>query len=113
MNAKTRKTRAVLGLVRPGVRELAAYHVDETPVRVKLDAMENPFPLPAKARTDISRAAARTLINRYPDPGNALNGCVNDVSQVRELLQRHYGFDRPAALNVLLDEGGTKRPAAE
>ena len=68
MKTKSAKREAVLRLVRPAVRGLAAYHIDDTPVRVKLDAMENPFLLPAKVRSEIGRAAAKALVNRYPDP---------------------------------------------
>ena len=68
MGTKSRKTQDALNLLRPAVRGLAAYHIDETPVRVKLDAMENPFPLPSKVRAEIGKAAAQALINRYPDP---------------------------------------------
>jgi histidinol-phosphate aminotransferase len=68
MKTKSRKTHDVLNLLRPAVRGLAAYHIDETPVRVKLDAMENPFSLPDSIRKVIGRAAAQALINRYPDP---------------------------------------------
>jgi histidinol-phosphate aminotransferase len=68
MKIKSSKTKDIITLVRPAVRGLAAYHVDETPVRVKLDAMENPFLLPDTIRKEIGRAAAQALINRYPDP---------------------------------------------
>jgi histidinol-phosphate aminotransferase len=68
MTTKTRKTKDIIGLVKPAVRGLAAYHIDETPVRVKIDAMENPFLLPEKIRREIGTAAMRSLINRYPDP---------------------------------------------
>ena len=63
-----RKKSDLIGLVRPQVRELAAYHIDETPVRIKLDAMENPFPLPAAMRQEIARVVRDMPINRYPDP---------------------------------------------
>ena len=62
------KTKDINNLVRPAVRGLAAYHIDETSVRVKLDAMENPFLLPEKIRKEIGRSAQQALINRYPDP---------------------------------------------
>jgi histidinol-phosphate aminotransferase len=62
------KTKDIINLVRPAVRGLAAYHIDETSVRVKLDAMENPFLLPEKIRKEIGRSAQQALINRYPDP---------------------------------------------
>jgi len=68
MTIKTRKTKDILNLVRPAVRGLAAYHIDETRVRVKLDAMENPFLLPDTIRREIGKAAAQAPINRYPDP---------------------------------------------
>jgi len=50
------------------VRKLAAYHIDETPVRVKLDAMENPFSLPDAVRREIASVVRNTKINLYPDP---------------------------------------------
>jgi histidinol-phosphate aminotransferase len=68
MTTKSRKTKDIINLVRPAVRGLAAYHIDETSVRVKLDAMENPFLLPDKIRKEIGNAAQQALINRYPDP---------------------------------------------
>lgn len=37
-------------------------------MRIKLDAMENPFPLPAQVRDDIAKAVRRAALNRYPDP---------------------------------------------
>lgn len=58
----------ITGLVRPAVRALQAYHVDETPVRIKLDAMENPFPLPPAVRRTTAAALSRVAVNFYPDP---------------------------------------------
>lgn len=58
----------MLGLIKPQVRALNAYHVDETPVRIKLDAMENPYTLPAQLQREIGAIAASTRINLYPDP---------------------------------------------
>jgi histidinol-phosphate aminotransferase len=68
MKTKPSKTKDVLNLVKPAVRALAAYHIDDTRVRVKLDAMENPFLLPDAVRKEIGRASGQALINRYPDP---------------------------------------------
>jgi histidinol-phosphate aminotransferase len=55
-------------LVRPSVRALKAYPVDDGRVRIKLDAMENPFPLPARVRDEMAAAARKAIVNRYPDP---------------------------------------------
>jgi histidinol-phosphate aminotransferase len=42
--------------------------VDETPVKIKLDAMENPFTLPLPVRKEIAAAVRGAKINLYPDP---------------------------------------------
>ena len=57
--------------MKPEVRNLKAYAIDDTPVRIKLDAMENPFPLPDDVKQEISDAVKIAAINRYPDPSAA------------------------------------------
>jgi histidinol-phosphate aminotransferase len=61
-------TKDITKLIKPQVRQLASYHIDETPYRIKLDAMENPFSLPALVQHDIAKAVNSASINRYPDP---------------------------------------------
>jgi len=68
MLRKSTKSKDIVRLVRPSVRALKAYHIDEAKVRIKLDAMENPFPLPAQVRDEVVRAIRRAMVNRYPDP---------------------------------------------
>jgi histidinol-phosphate aminotransferase len=68
MNALPRRNKDIIRLVKPQIRKLAAYHIDETPCRIKLDAMENPFSLPALVQRDIAKAISSASINRYPDP---------------------------------------------
>ncbi len=68
MPVKSSKSKNITRLIRPQVRKLTAYHVDETPVRIKLDAMENPFPLPGAIRREIAVAVKNAPINLYPDP---------------------------------------------
>jgi len=68
MLKKSTKTRDLLPLVRPSVRALSAYHVEDARVRIKLDAMENPFPLPAQVRDEVAKAVRKAMVNRYPDP---------------------------------------------
>lgn len=53
----------------PWVRELTPYHVEESDDLVKLDAMENPYPLPEQLRESWLRALEAVEVNRYPDPG--------------------------------------------
>lgn len=68
MPSKSSKSKDITRLVRPQVRKLTAYHVDETPVRIKLDAMENPFRMPEEIRREIAASVRNAPINLYPDP---------------------------------------------
>jgi histidinol-phosphate aminotransferase len=65
---KTSKSKDLAALVKPNVRKLAAYHVDDARVRIKLDAMENPFPLPPAVRRELAAVVRDAPINLYPDP---------------------------------------------
>ncbi|HSN19066.1 MAG TPA: histidinol-phosphate transaminase [Usitatibacter sp.] len=55
-------------LVREEIRALSAYHVAPAKGMVKLDAMENPYPLPAELAAQMGARLARVAVNRYPDP---------------------------------------------
>ncbi len=68
MSTKSFKTKDITKLVKPQVRRLKAYSIDETPCRIKLDAMENPFSLPDDVKREIADAVRASQINRYPDP---------------------------------------------
>ena len=61
----------VARVVRPEICALSAYAVAKTGPNanewVKLDAMENPYPLPDTVKARLSAALARVAINRYPD----------------------------------------------
>jgi histidinol-phosphate aminotransferase len=59
----------VAATVRPEIRALTAYVVAKAPGLVKLDAMENPFPLPDVLRAEVAAAVAAVAVNRYPDGG--------------------------------------------
>jgi len=48
---------------------MTAYHVPAADALIKLDAMENPYPLPAAIQARIAAAVARVPVNRYPDAG--------------------------------------------
>ena len=62
------KTKNITKLVRRSVRKLKAYSIDEAIVRIKLDAMENPFPVREDVSRELFEAARKARINRYPDP---------------------------------------------
>ena len=54
-------------LIRDEIRALTTYHVPDAGGFVKLDAMENPYALPAELRAELGQLAHDAAINRYPD----------------------------------------------
>jgi histidinol-phosphate aminotransferase len=64
-------SRGPADLVRDDVRAINAYHVPPAQGTVKLDAMENPYRLPAALAEEMGRRLAAVAVNRYPDPTNA------------------------------------------
>jgi histidinol-phosphate aminotransferase len=81
-------------LIRPEILALNAYHVAASDGMVKLDAMENPYPLPAPLRRELGEYLARVDLNRYPDPtGRKLRALLAGKMRV------------PAGMEVLLGNG--------
>ena len=81
-------------IIRDEVRAMSAYAVAKAEGLVKLDAMENPYGLPAELKREIAEAVSRAAINRYPDPtAPAL------LRRLREAMRIPEGFD------VLLGNG--------
>jgi histidinol-phosphate aminotransferase len=81
-------------LVRAEILALKAYHVAEAEGMVKLDAMENPYPLPAALRAELAQALSRLELNRYPEPSGR---------KLRELIARK--MDVPPGMELLLGNG--------
>ena len=48
-------------------------------------------------------------INRYPDPGNELKGCVNDVRQMAETLKIRFGYAGDGNMRILTDGRATTK----
>jgi histidinol-phosphate aminotransferase len=61
---------------------------------VKLDAMENPYPLPGDLRRELAEALSRVELNRYPEPTGR---------KLRELIARKMGV--PPGMELLLGNG--------
>lgn len=81
-------------LIRPEILALKAYAVAESDGMVKLDAMENPYPLPAPMRRDLAEHLSRAELNRYPDPTGR---------KLRALIARKMKV--PAGMEILLGNG--------
>ncbi len=84
MGTQSSEKKDIARLIKHQVRKLNAYHVDGTPVRVKLDAMENPFSLPAAVRQEIAAVVRNSRINLYPDPsGEALKKAISALWKMK------------------------------
>ncbi len=81
-------------VLRPDVLALSAYAVADATGMVKLDAMENPYPLPQTVRDEIARAVASAPMNRYPDP---------TAPGLKRRLRETMGV--PAGIDLLLGNG--------
>lgn len=55
-------------VIRPDVRAMSAYSVQKAEGYVKLDAMENPYPLPDNLKAELAQRLSQVALNRYPIP---------------------------------------------
>ncbi|MDX8391723.1 MAG: histidinol-phosphate transaminase [Mariprofundaceae bacterium] len=71
-------------MIRKDIKALAAYHVQDANGLIKLDAMENPYPLPDALRKDWADALGHSNINRYPD---------TDMMELRQKIAQREGVE--------------------
>ena len=81
-------------LIRDEIRALSAYHVPPSAGMVKLDAMENPYALPAEVRERVAAAVANAEVNRYPDAG---------ATHLKDILRSSLGV--PSGMELVLGNG--------
>ncbi|WP_317201802.1 histidinol-phosphate transaminase [Janthinobacterium sp.] len=80
--------------IRSDVRAIDAYHVPDSSGFIKLDAMENPYVLPAPLRAELGKKLADAMLNRYPDASYAT---------LKAAIRANLGV--PAGYDVLLGNG--------
>lgn len=80
-------------MIRGDIRSIRAYHVPDSNGLIKLDAMENPYPLPDKLRAEWSQLLSTCEVNRYPDA---------DMLDLRQRIAEHEGVN---ADQVLIGNG--------
>jgi len=78
----------------PWVRELVPYPVEDAHGLIKLDAMENPYPLPTALAEPWLRVVEGVALNRYPDP---------HATALRTRLLAEQGLEPP--YGVILGNG--------
>ena len=78
--------------VRPEIRALSPYHVQNPAGLVKLDAMENPYTWPQNLKDEWAGLLSQTDVNRYPDPSAAaLTERLTETMQVPEGMRLILG----------------------
>jgi histidinol-phosphate aminotransferase len=98
-------------VIRDEIRSLAAYHVPDSQGLIKLDAMENPFGLPAELRAQIAQLASEASLNRYPDPGAAkLKAQLRQVMAIPDGMELLLGNGSDELIQILAL--AINRPAA-
>ena len=84
----------IQNIIRPEILQRAAYQVADSAGYIKLDAMENPYPLPDAMRTALAQRLADVALNRYPVPSYA---------GLKQRICDRLGV--PAGYDVLLGNG--------
>jgi histidinol-phosphate aminotransferase len=80
--------------IRPDVQAMQAFAVQDSTGMVKLDAMENPFSLPAPMQNELGLRLGRVALNRYPG---------DRVQDLRQALARYAQM--PEGFDIMLGNG--------
>ena len=90
------------GLVRDEIRALTSYHVPAAEGLVKLDAMENPYRLPAELAQELGRHLAQVAVNRYPDAAGAgLKRRLREAMGIADALEILLGNGSDEVLQIV------------
>jgi histidinol-phosphate aminotransferase len=84
----------LLKTIRQDVQSMHAYAVQPSAGMIKLDAMENPFSLPAALQRELGERLGRVAVNRYPGSRQA---------DLIDSLSTH--FELPAGCRLMLGNG--------
>lgn len=84
----------IAALAPPWVRALVPYPIEQPGELLKLDAMENPYPLPASLAAAWRETIAQVPVNRYPDP---------DARALKQALTRVLAL--PDGIGITLGNG--------
>jgi len=89
-------------VIREEIRTISAYPVPDSRGLVKLDAMENPYGLPAQLREQVARLAAEASLNRYPDPRAAtLKAQLRETMRIPDGMELLLGNGSDELIQIL------------
>ena len=88
--------------LRADILNLNPYRVDDSNGLIKLDAMENPLPMPEEVQRRLLDIYANTPINRYPDAqANALKTQIKQTMGIDNSLQIMLGNGSDELIQIL------------
>ncbi len=89
-------------VIREEIRALAAYHVPPGGRLIKLDAMENPYPLPPALQARLAEVLAHTPFNRYPDAqGTELKAALRKAMEIPDELDVLIGNGSDEIIQII------------
>jgi len=93
---------SILNTFRPDVRAMHAYVVQDAAGFIKLDAMENPFALPANLQQQLGERLGQVALNRYPGTRvNDLHAALRAYAQVPADMGLMLGNGSDELINLL------------
>lgn len=84
----------LLDIIRPEIAGMTAYHVPAADGYLKLEAMENPYPLPPALQQELAQRLSQVALNRYPAPA---------YTALKQAIQNKMGV--PAGREIVLGNG--------
>lgn len=92
----------LLDNLRADVRAMAAYHVPDASGLIKLDAMENPYELPAELKQQLAAHLAEVALNRYPVPTySGLQNALKTYANIPDGFQTILGNGSDELIHLL------------
>ena len=104
----------IANVIRPEIIADLPYKVADADGFVKLDAMENPYPLPQHLRAELGRRLADAVLNRYPVPTYA---SLKQRIRAKMGVPEGYdvilgnGSDENISMMLMAVSGGERHPA--
>jgi histidinol-phosphate aminotransferase len=106
MNTQT-STLPTVNPLRPDVLAMQRYVVQPATGLIKLDAMENPYELPADLQLELSHRLASVALNRYPSTHTDVIAAIRAAQQIPAEYEMMLGNGSDEILHLLIQACAT------
>lgn len=94
--------------IRPDVLAMHRYAVQPATGMLKLDAMENPYGLPAALQAELGQALAKVALNRYPAGHGSTHAALRTAFAIPEELDLMLGNGSDELIHLIIQACATK-----